>query len=284
MKFFIYLLGLLLYREVLLSAPTEKWNPNKAKVGEVITFEIELPNISPNSIKYPKIGFYPETELPSLEILSMTELKSTFQFQVRFLKAGEFSFPIEWKNEKGEIEKGQEKVKIESNLTGSEFDIFDISEPIEFSGPFLLRLLGWTVGILLVLGMIAYFILKVKRTPKLTPNAKFKTIEPESEKLKFRENQLIKLLEQEEISHKEFVYLLSLEIKILLHEKYKVDSESLTNKELMELIQSKTQISDLERIRMENYLDRIKYMPNEEKISREFAKTIYKNWMAMLKK
>ncbi|MCX7997955.1 MAG: hypothetical protein N3A69_03255 [Leptospiraceae bacterium] len=284
MKIFIYLFGILVLSKVFPSEAIEKWQPSKAKVGDLVTFEIELKNIQTNSVEYPKIGFYPEKEVPNFEILSVVESKNIFQFQVRFLEAGEFSFPIQWKNENGKLETAKEKIQIESNLTGSEFDIYDISEPIEFSGPFLLRLLGWTVGILLVLGMIAYFILKVKRTPKLTPNAKFKTIEPESEKLKFRENQLIKLLEQEEISHKEFVYLLSLEIKILLHEKYKVDSESLTNKELMELIQSKTQISDLERIRMENYLDRIKYMPNEEKISREFAKTIYKNWMAMLKK
>lgn len=284
MKILIYLFGILFLIEVFPSEAIEKWQPNKAKVGDLVTFEIELKNIQANSVEYPKIGFYPEKELPSFEILSVVESKNTLRFQVRFLEAGEFSFPIQWKNENGEQEAAKEKIQIESNLTGSEFDIYDISEPVEFSGPFLLRLLVWILGIILFLGVISYFVLKVRRAHRPALDAKFQTLQQEIEKPKFQETQLFKLLEQEEIPHKEFVYLLSLEVKILLHEKYKIDSESFTNKELMQFIQDRTKISDLERLRMENYLDRIKYMPNEETISREFAKTIYKNWMDMLKR
>lgn len=265
------------------SEAIEKWSPEKARAGEIVNYEIEILNAKEDSIQHPNLGFYPETELPRMEILSLNKTETKFQFQVRFLEAGKFIFPIEWKDADDQPKKANKVIQIESNLTGSEFDIYDITEPIEFSGPFLIRLLVWFLGIVLVLGLFFYLVSKIKLPSRTVKDAKFQILPTEKEN-KVLENQLLKLLELEEIPHKEFVYLLSFEIKNFLHDKYGIDSESLTNRELMEFIQSKTHLNDLEKMKMENYLDMIKYMPNEEKISREVAKKIYKNWLDILKK
>lgn len=280
---FIFVLCFVLGSVSIYADVKEKWSVEKAKVGDAIQYEFEFSDISKESISYPSLGFYPETGLPILEILSFHEKENKFFFQVRFLDVGEFSFPIEWKDANGNLEKGSLKVKIESNLTGSEFDIYDITEPFEFSGPYLLRLLAWILGITLIAIGIAYAILKIKRKPELVLDAKFQTIQKE-EKPSSKVSDLQKLLLMEEIPHKEFVYLLSFEIKNFLHNKYKVDTESFTNKELLNFIQSKSRINDLEKMRLQNYLDMIKYMPNEEKITRDFANKTYKTWMDILKK
>ncbi len=269
---------------VVFAEVNEKWSVEKAKVGDVITYEFEFSDIPKETLVYPRIGLYPETNLPSLEIISIQEIGNKLEFKVRFLEAGEFSFPIEWRDLNGNLEKAISKIKIDSNLTGSEFDIYDITEPFEFSGPYLLRLLSWILGIFLIVSSIAYFILKIKRKPKLILDAKIQPIPTTTKNSKLAENSLQKLLEMEEIPHKEFVYLLSFEIKNFLNQKYKVDTESFTNKQLLDFIQSKTHINNLEKMRLENYLDMIKYMPNEEKITRDFAKKTYKIWMDILKK
>lgn len=261
----------------------EKWSVEKAKVGDVIEYEFEFSDIPRESLSYPSVGFFPETGLPILEIVSLNEKENKFIFQVRFLDVGEFSFPIEWKDSNGNLEKANLKVKIESNLTGSEFDIYDITEPLEFSGPYLLKLLAWILGITFIAIGIAYVILKIKRKSELVLDAKFQTIQKE-EKPTLKESELQKLLLMEEIPHKEFVYLLSFEVKNFLNQKYKIDTESFTNKELLNFIQSKSKINDLEKMRLQNYLDMIKYMPNEEKITRDFANKTYKTWMEILKK
>ncbi len=259
----------------------EKWSVESVKVGEIVVYELNHPNISSSSIEFPKIGLYPpDSELPIFEIVDIQQKENQLQIKVRFLEAGEHSLPVSWKV--GDIEKKSEKkIPVLSNLTGSEYDIDDILEPILFNGPLLLKLLFVLFLALSLAGLLAYLILKWKKKPTLVREAKYQTLNQTTTKVNYF-NKLEKLLEQEEILHKEFAFLLSEFVKEELSRKLKKDIQGYTNKELLDLIQKNQKINNLERMRLENYLNIIKYMPNQEVISNLEARKIYKTWMELI--
>jgi hypothetical protein len=262
----------------------EGWSVPESKVGEIVVYTLSHPELDPSRIESPNMGIYPESsDLPVFEILSVQTQNGKLEIRARFLESGEHSLPVTWKTVDGKEEVSQAKILIKSNLTGSEFDLDDITEPMEFSGPYLLKLLGWLLLVCSIFGLVAYFLLKYKKKQPEVRDASFQNLPPVVYPTKSK-NKLEAMLDKEEINHKEFVFALSETVKERFGKRVHSDLQSFTNKDLLFLIQKKTEISDLERMRLENYLDIVKYMPNEETITKEFAKKVYDNWMEIIER
>ncbi|MCB1178280.1 MAG: hypothetical protein KDK36_11915 [Leptospiraceae bacterium] len=280
MKYFILLL--ILFVNTIFSTPTETWSKKEALVGELIVFTLIPSEVPIDEFILPGEGFLSREgeELPYAEILEIKRKDDRLEFSVQFLEAGEQTLPIEWKYEIGDIHSVETTIRIISSITGEEKEIIDIAEPIEFTGPYAVRLLGFFLLFAIVLFVLYYIFLRAKPISKVKRDS-IELIEGEKEIRIW--DKVEALLKDDEFSHKDFVFLLTSAIKEqIFHNKY-LNVIHYTNKDLMEFLKKEFMLSDIDALKWENYFNMLKYMPNEELIAREKAKDTITFWKKLFR-
>jgi hypothetical protein len=90
------------------------------------------------------------------------------------------------------------------------------------------------------------------------------------------------MLLNSELSHKEFIFHLSGYIKERIGSKLQTSVMHLTQTELHEILQKDYHVANVELLSIDNYFNSVKYMPNEEMITRDNALALVKYWDKIL--
>ncbi len=284
MKKILLILFFLFFNAFYLSADAlESWSQKGGVVGEELEYVLRIDSIPEENIQFPELGFLSkaEAELPYAEILSIQKKEGSYHIRVIFLESGEMGLPVSWKDESGKENFSESKINIQSSLTGKEKEILDITGPIEFNGFMATRILGIGLLFLAVIGILYYFFLK--RKPKARKQNQTPVQIYEGEKGSQIWEKLESALQMEEYPHKEFVFLLSSAIKEQITEATNNRIIHLTNKELMNFIKKQYKFADIDSLHWENYFSMIKYMPNEEMITKEKANEKIQYWKKILR-
>lgn len=256
------------------------WSKAEVYVGEEVYLTLDTEaNIS--EILAPEIGYISNSnDLPFMEVLNQTKDGSRLVFQIRFTKAGPQEFRVAWKEE-GVLHEESISIKVESVLGANETEQQDIIEPLEFSGPYLFRLFVILIIFSAIVGVLYYIFLTRKHRKKEPKDAGI-SFAVEAEKMTPPDFEIENLLKNREILHKEFAYVLSDYLKSLLSQKLESDVTYMTQSELEELLRTRLRLTEKAVGEFSLYLNSIKYMPNDEKISVENAMGIRKYWERML--
>ena len=275
----IYLFSTLLFAEV-----TESYSKKSVQVGEESILEVKFRTGDVAEWNLPPKGLLfldTDTETPIGELKDITQTPTELKFYYVYFTTGNFKAKLRWKNAKGEVVESQETLEVKSVLAG-EKEALDIAEPFVFSGSYLVRLILIVfVGLVLITGLayvLFYFKNKKRNSPK---DAIFTKIET-GEDPNFYKNKLQQMILSSEMSHKEFIFLLSGYIKERIGAKLDSSVLHLTQSEIHEILQSKYQVANIELLTIDNYFNSVKYMPNEEKITRDNALGLIKYWDRIL--
>ena len=272
---------LLVFATFLFAEETVFWSKENISVGEEVLLTIETDSIVSEIIS-PEIGLFSHSnELPFVEIMSSTKDNTRILIQMRFTKSGKHEFKIKWKNEENiELEKTV-NIDIKSLLKENENEALDIEQPLEFSGPYFFRLFVIILIFTIIVGVLYYLFLRVGKRPKVFKDALYNE-SIGAEKMEPIDTSLNKLLLNSEILHKDFVYSLSEYLKLALSEKLDIDVTFMTQSEIEEVLNSKLFMTDKQISEFTMYLNSIKYMPNEEKITNTNALSIRSYWEKIL--
>ncbi len=266
-------LFILLFCLNVFSDPIEKFSKPRALVGELINYS--LTNIKTSECKIPAKDFLMDKETPYAEILELNIGEDLVSLQIAFYKSGKFKVPIQCKNFQTSLE-----IEIETSLENEKEQI-DIKSPISFSGNYwnrLILLILLAIGLTVLLG---YF-LKSKKLKRGRLDAdSISVLDKEVEET--YQSKLVSLLKNQEIPHKEFIFLLSSYIKERIELKLNYPIQHFTQKELNEILMEKFSVSNLEILTMESYFNSVKYMPNEESIPQLKAIALFDYWTRLIK-
>ncbi|MEM7179668.1 MAG: hypothetical protein AAF518_02065 [Spirochaetota bacterium] len=262
----------------------ESWEREQVRVGEQVVYTLEYRDVTLQKI--PKKGFlYPTNKsadtLPIANIHVVLDKPGKLQITVSFLQAGDFVLPISWQDTSRNITNARKKINVLSSLKG-ERKVLDIAEPIQFSGPYLLRLL-----FLLFFGIICstaiayciyYFMKKSQREPVDAILQK-----PYAPVYRQQYADLLNsLLSTGHIPHKDFLFLLSGYIKERLENMYQTPYAHMSFVELEDTLRKRGKISKDEYKKFQIYFDSIKYMPNDELIPLPDAERMFQYWKGVL--
>jgi len=271
---------LFIYSDILAES-TIFWSKEEISVGEEIYLTIETEQ-TPLEILSPEVGLFSGSNtLPFVEIISTTKDTNKIVIKMRFVKSGSHSLEVKWKNDDNSKDEKDVSVTVKSLVTDGEENTLDIAEPLEFSGPYLMRVLYLLLGFILVVALFSYLFLRHGKRARTFKDALY-TENMEAEKIEPIDARLDRLLEQDSIPHKEFAYALSEYLKSALSHKLDSDTTYMTQSELEEILISKLRLSERETKEFSLYLNAIKYMPNEEMILSEKANSIRKYWERVL--
>lgn len=275
---------LIIFSNSLFAEVTESYSKKTVQVGEESYLEIKFQAGDVAEWNLPEKGFIfseLDSETPIGELKEIVQTATDLKLTYVYYMAGNFKAKVSWKSARGEIFPSQESLEVKTVLTG-EKEALDIVEPFVFSGSYLARLiLILVVGICLITGLayvIFYFKNKKKKSPK---DALFTKIET-GEDPHFYKSKLQNMLLSSELSHKEFIFLLSGYIKERIGAKLDTSVLHLTQSEIHEILQTKYQVANVELLTIDNYFNSVKYMPNEEKITRDNALGLIKYWDRIL--
>lgn len=276
----IILYVLLLFALPMQSESKITWSKPEIFVGEDVYLTLESES-SVLELQSPEIGYISKSnDLPFMEVINQSKEGVRLVLQIRFTKAGNQEFEVIWKSEDG-LHKETVSITVSSVLGDNETEQLDIMEPLEFSGPYLFRLF---VVLIIFSGIIAilYYIFLTRKHRKKTPKDAGFAYTVEAEKVRPIDFDIENLLKNQEILHKEFAYVLSDYLKSILSQKLDSDVTYMTQSELEELLRTKLRLTDKAVGEFSLYLNSIKYMPNDEKISPENAIGIRRYWERML--
>lgn len=254
----------------------ETVNLDKVKVGDEVIYSLEE-TASKLDCVLPKIDFLLLDNNPYAEIVESKQEDKKIIVKIIFYKSGKFKIPIECKNFKSEKE-----ITVETVLE-NEKEALDIAEPILFSGNYTSRLIMMLIfGGLFFIG-IAYLLWKWKAKSKLKPfNADYVGEMKQPIDVTYK-SQLLRFINQTEIPHKEFIFLLSSYIKEKIELKLKYPVQHFTQKEINELLLNKFNISNIDVLSIDSYFNSVKYMPNEENISQTKAFGLVEYWDRLIR-
>lgn len=271
---------LFFFTPTLRATPSENWTPSSAKVGEEVSFTLEYTETEVFRLNLPEVGFLSKegNPLPYLDVVSVSDTPGKLVIRFQFLKPGKYTAPISWIEKEGDVPFVPTlEINIESNLTESESEPFDITGPMEFNGPFLKRLILVVLIFGAVFVLLAYILLRVTKRKLPARDAEIsypftgEGLEPADKKLK-------ELLRQKEIPHKEYAYALSDYLKYVIGNKLGTDMMHMTVEEMSELMINQYNIDKLTVLRLIDYMNSIKYMPNDESIDFQKAVDIKMHW------
>lgn len=252
------------------------WSKNEPLVGDEVYLTVETENQNSELLE-PESGYVSlPNGLPYMEVISHSKEGTRIILQVRFTKAGKHDFQVKWKTDK-ETEHIGISISVSSVLGPNDKETLDIAEPLEFSGPYGLRLFLIILGFSVIVAILYYFFLHRKPSKKNVKDAGIVT-PIEAEKLEPIDIVLERLLTNKEIQHKEFVYVLSDYLKSALSQKLESDITYMTQSELEDILKSKLNLSEKVVHEFSLYLNSIKYMPNEERILSDNARAIRNYW------
>ncbi len=257
------------------------WSKEEISVGDEVSLTLETEG-SVAEIISPEIGLFSNSnELPFVEIMSNLKDNNRITIQMRFTKSGTHKLKIKWKSEENsELEK-EIKIEVKSLLSENEKETLDIVEPLEFSGPYLLRLFVIVLVFTIIVVILYYLFLRVGKRQKGFKDASYSG-SVQAEKIEPIDTELNRLLENSEILHKDFVYSLSEYLKLALSQKLEIDLTFMTQSELEEVLNSKLFLTEKQVQELTIYLNSIKYMPNNEKITNTNAISIRNYWEKIL--
>ena len=265
----------------LLAEGTIFWSKEDISVGDEVYLTIETEQ-TPLEILSPEVGLFSgNNTLPFVEIISTTKDTNKIIIKMRFVKSGSHSLQVKWKNEDTSVDEKDVTVTVKSLVTDGEENTLDIAEPLEFSGPYLMRVIYLLLGFILVVAIFSYLFLRHGKRERTFKDALY-TENMEAEKIEPIDARLDRLLEQNSIPHKEFAYALSEYLKSALSHKLDSDTTYMTQSELEEILTGKLRLTERETKEFSLYLNAIKYMPNEEMILSEKANSIRKYWEGIL--
>ena len=278
MKKFIFIYMIIVYN--IFTDPKEVLENTNVKVGEIIEYKVSGLQ---NDCELPDKDFiYSEkdSENPFAEIIDVKKNLDEVLVKIIFLQEGIFNFPFYCKNKN--LFSSKLVIQVSSTLNG-EKELLDISDPILFSGNYIKRLLFFTLLIIFIFTIISYFIRKInfKKKNKVT-DAFFSDNLNIIEKLDYS-IRIKSLIQELEIPHKEFIFLLTGYIKEKIEKKVKYPVQHLTQSELDELLLNFYKIEQIELIKNNMYFNSVKYMPNEELISYDKAISLISYWDRVLK-
>ena len=275
----LYLFPTLLFAEV-----TESYSKKPVQVGEESILEVKFQTGDVAEWNLPAKGFLfseADAETPIGELKEISQTSTELKFYYVYFTTGNFKAKLSWKNAKGEVVESQEVLEVKTVLAG-EKEALDIAEPFAFSGSYLLRLILIVLaGLILVTG-IAYIIFYFNNKKRISPkDALFEKLNT-GEDPHFYKNKLHQMLVSSEMSHKEFIFLLSGYIKERIGTKLDTSVLHLTQSEIHEILQNQYHVANVELLTIDNYFNSVKYMPNEEKITRDNALGLIKYWDRIL--
>jgi hypothetical protein len=278
MKKIILIYLLVIY--TIFATPEEILEKTNIKIGEIIEYRVkglgndcELPN---------KDFLYSEkdSENPLAEIIDITKNQDELVIKIIFFQEGSFNFPFNCKNK--EIFSSKINIEVSSGLSG-EKELLDISEPILFSGNYIKRLILFSLLIIFIFAIASYFIWKINFKKKLKVTEAYF-----SDSLNLIQNldysiRIKALIQELEIPHKEFIFLLTGYIKEKIEKKVKYPIQHFTQAELDELLLNIYKLEQIELLKNNMYFNSVKYMPNDELISYDKAISLISYWDRVLK-
>ncbi|TGL13485.1 hypothetical protein EHQ42_14800, partial [Leptospira levettii] len=135
---YIFILSAFLFS--IFATPKETIPSGEIFVGDTIQYNIEW-DMSVSDVSLEEGKFYEDHTLPTFEIQTVKKDKNKISASIIFFVPGDYYLPVKWK-EDGKETNSKLKISVLSNLTGAETEIEDIEPPIQFSGPYVLRLVG----------------------------------------------------------------------------------------------------------------------------------------------
>ncbi len=275
------LLILLLFVSYAEASPNEKISHKEIYVGDEIGYEIDFDSGIPSTLKLEEGDHSIDaTELPVLRIWNVHRKDKSISLSVRFYKAGSFRLPIYWEEE-GEKKTTELVFEVKSRLTGNESDIEDIAPPISFSGSYLLRLL-FVIFIFLILLYISYAVyLKLKNSKQIL-DATWERV-PVLESRQIKLIQIESALKQNEISYKEFAYLVSSYIKEEFSRRLASDLLHLTDSEFLNYLYDRSHLEIESTKEIKDILASSKYTNHSKILSKEEAEQLWQDWKRKLK-
>lgn len=263
---------------------TESYTKKSVQVGEESVLEVKFQTGDVAEWNLPTKGFLysdKDTETPIGELKEISQTTTELKFTYVYFEPGKFTAKLSWKNASGEVAQSQEALEVKSVLA-DEKEPLDIAEPIVFSGQYIVRLLTFIlIGLAVVTGLaylLFYFNNKKKAAIK---DALFEKLEVD-QSVDYYKKQLENMLLNSELSHKEFIFHLTGYIKERIGFKLQSSIMHLTQTELHEILQTEYRVANVELLSIDNYFNSVKYMPNEEKITRDNALSLIKYWDKIL--
>jgi hypothetical protein len=275
---------LFLFPYFLFAEVTESYSKKSVQVGEESILEVKFQTGDVAEWNLPAKGFIfsdADAETPVGELKDISQTSTELKFKYVYFQAGIFKSTLNWKNSKGELEYSQESLEVKTVLSG-EVEPLDIAEPFVFSGSYLTRLFFIVIiGLALVTGLAYLLFYFNNKRRVVVKDALFEKLEVD-QNLDYYKNKLQQMLLDSEFSHKEFIFHLSGYIKERIGIKMQSSVLHLTQSEIHEILQSEYRVANLELLTIDNYFNSIKYMPNEEKITRDNALGLIKYWDKIL--
>ncbi len=261
--------------------PIEKWTQEKIEVGEEVTFTL---NFKPNEIELlqiPEKGYlFKENEdLPYAEITEKIQTDTSLSYKVVYFEPGEYKLKVQWKINNAK-QSSSTSVQVTSVLT-NEKEIVDIEPPIEFKGDYWLRAFFIIGGFTLAIIGLTFIIYLMKKKKPPIKDAIIQSIHT-AESLNTYKNKIEALFAQNQINHKDFIFVLSGYIKEIIGFRLGYNVQYMNQDETNIILKNRYKFSDLELMDIKNYFNSIKYMPNDESISLQRAKEILQYWNSRL--
>lgn len=262
----------------------ESIQPTKARVWEVFTYRLQYEESL--EIHLPEIGdITPKgMDLPVGEVLSVEtesevrsdglEVKVT-EIKIRFFSPGTFTSPVFWKVPQSEEEILQSERRFVVDPSQQE-DLreADVLPPWEF-GEFLVHRLILSIAVISFIIWLCVFLYKKYKSRVLDAiiEAPFEPPREEWIDKKFRE-----LFQNESVSQKEFAYLLTEYLKHQSKTKFAIESDPLTDQELLGKIYQSSSITKEKLEDSKYFFLYSKYKPNFETLNQSEAEKILNEW------
>lgn len=280
-----WILTLILIAWPLMADVRESWSKPEAQVGETVI--LYLMHTHAQDWQIPQQGFLydkkkQQQNLPYAQIVSIDKTPGKIQIQVVFLMVGQFSLPVSWLNTiSQQREKTVKTIEIRSSLKG-EKQLLDISSPISYSGPYLLRLIFMILVGIVIFSLSVYGVYYLAKKHNEAPRNAIISQPQEFLQTNHYEKLLQQYIRDGQIRHKDFLFALTGYIKERLEYYYREPCRHQELVELSPLVKRKCSIQEEDWQKVLLYFDSIKYMPNNELISNSEAQELFRDWQEKL--
>ncbi|EKJ85827.1 hypothetical protein LEP1GSC017_0251 [Leptospira meyeri serovar Hardjo str. Went 5] len=267
-----YILLILISTFPLFSNPKETILEDDIYVGDTVHYQIELTQGIESDLQMEEGEFYEDATLPSFKIFNIKKDHLKLSALILFYKPGEFVLPLSWE-ENGERKNSTKRIKVKSQLLGSETDIEDSDPPISFSGPYFFRLflvlLITSINIYLLYALYLYWKSKPKVVDALWE--KQPVLEETTKRLHFLET----YLESDAIYEKELAFKISEYTKEVYSKRLEKNLLGKTDSEFLAELFDRTHIDDSILRNLRIYFRNAKYDNNQTKLEKTVAVSIW---------
>ncbi len=270
-----YIVIILLSSVSLFAKPKETVLETDVYVGDTIHYQIEFTESDESNLDLEEGEIYEDDTIPSYKVFDVVKEKTKLKASIVFYKPGTFILPISWE-QNGERIKSSEAIKVKSQLLGNETDIEDIEPPINFSGPYLFRLLFiiiiTAINIYLLYALYIYW----RSKPKIMDAIWEKR--PVLEETTKRLHSIELYLQSETISEKELAFKISEYLKEVYSKRLDKDILGKTDSEFLAELFDRTHIDDSVLRNTRIYFRNTKYDDNHTELKKESATSLWEKF------